>query len=59
MEETFKVQDCVQLLHGNTPRMSITKINEKNQTATCVRFDHKKSKIIIEEIPLNVLKKFP
>ena len=59
MEEIFKVRDCVQLLHCGTPKMSITKISEENQTATCVRFDHKKNKIIIEDIPLNVLKKFP
>jgi uncharacterized protein YodC (DUF2158 family) len=58
MEETFKVRDCVQLLYSGSPRMAITKISEEKQTATCVWFNHKKNKIVIEEIPINVLKKY-
>ena len=56
----FKVQDSVQLLHGYTPTMTITEIDEADKTAHCIWYDHSKSKEIKQQwIPLVALKKTP
>lgn len=57
MEESLKVQDCVEFMHGYTPKMTISSIDEATQMATCVWFDSKTKKTKTEVIPLNVLKK--
>jgi uncharacterized protein YodC (DUF2158 family) len=59
MEQNLKVGDCVQLLHGYTPKMSITKIDESQQMAECVWFNPKPPKHMVEWLPLNGLKLFP
>ena len=58
MEESLKVHDCVQLMHGYTPTMTISSINEETQTANCVWYDTKARKTKVEVLPLNVLKKY-
>jgi hypothetical protein len=53
----INVHDCVQLIHGYTTKMSVSAINAENQTATCVWLDTKSRRYIMQELPLNVLKK--
>jgi uncharacterized protein YodC (DUF2158 family) len=60
METNFKLQDSVQLLHGYTPTMTISEINEETQQAKCVWYDSVKTKDVkIMWIPLNALKPTP
>lgn len=60
MNPQFKVQDSVQLLHGDSPIMNLSQINEEIQQGLCVWFDKIKSKDIKQAwIPLNVLKHTP
>jgi uncharacterized protein YodC (DUF2158 family) len=60
MEATiFKVQDSVQLLHGLTPTMIISEINETTQQTFCIWYDTKAKKMKQEWLPLNVLKLTP
>jgi uncharacterized protein YodC (DUF2158 family) len=56
--EDLKVGDCVQLMHGYTPKMTVSAINEAEQSVKCVWFDTKKGKHVLEDLPLNTLKKF-
>jgi len=58
-DQNFKLQDSVQLLHGYTPTMTISQINEESQEALCVWLETKSQKIHKEWLPLNVLKKTP
>jgi uncharacterized protein YodC (DUF2158 family) len=61
MESTnFQAGDSVQLLHGYTPTMTISQVNQENQTALCVWYDSSKTKRVVQDwIPLNVLKRTP
>lgn len=60
MSTEFKPQDSVQLLHGLTPIMVLSEINEVDQTALCVWYDRAKTKNIKQAwIPLNALRHTP
>ncbi len=59
MEENLEVRDSVQLLHGNSPIMTISEINEELKEAHCVWFETNPHKMHKEWIPLNVLKLAP
>lgn len=59
MENQFKVQDSVQLLHGYTLTMTISEINEDTKQAHCFWRDPKKTDIQHQWLPLNVLKHTP
>lgn len=60
MENQFKAQDSVQLLHGYTPTMTISQIDEEKQMAHCVWYDTTKTRTIKQEwLPLSVLKHTP
>lgn len=57
MTNQFKVQDSVQLLHGPTPTMTISEINQETNEAYCIWFDQSKTKEIKKAwVPLNSLK---
>jgi len=56
--ESLKVQDCVQLLHGYTTKMTISEIDNEKQEAKCVWYDIKSRKYQTQWLPLNVLKPF-
>jgi uncharacterized protein YodC (DUF2158 family) len=58
-DEQFKVKDCVQLLHGYTPTMTIAEIFEETQMAKCVWYDRIKKKTHVEDIPISALKHCP
>jgi uncharacterized protein YodC (DUF2158 family) len=59
MEQELKLQDSVQLLHGYTPTMTISEINEETKQALCIWYDSKTKKMNKEWLPLNVLKLTP
>ena len=56
----FKLQDSVQLMHGYTPTMTISAINEETNEAYCVWYDAAKTRTVKKEwIPLIALKHTP
>ena len=59
MEKDFKVQDCVRLIHGYTPDMTISDIDESAKTAKCFWYDTKTKKMQSDILPLSVLKHCP
>lgn len=61
MQDTiFNVGDSVQLKHGYTPTMTVSKINHQEETAFCVWYDTQKTRKIIQDwIPLSALKLTP
>ena len=57
---TFAVQDSVQLMHGYTPTMTISQINEETEMALCIWWDTTKTRKMHQDwLPLNVLKHTP
>lgn len=56
----FKVGDCVRLINGYTPDMTISEINETAQEATCYWWDKQATKKMVSQtLPFSVLKKCP
>ena len=56
----FKLQDSVQLMHGYTPTMTISAINEETKEAYCIWYDSTKTRTIKKEcVPLTALKHTP
>jgi uncharacterized protein YodC (DUF2158 family) len=59
MEQEFKVKDCVRLINGYTPDMTLTEINEEEKTAHCVWFNINTKKMESANLPLTALTHCP
>jgi uncharacterized protein YodC (DUF2158 family) len=59
MGTEFKIGDCVRLIHGYTPDMTVAEIFAATNEAKCTWYDPKTKKIITQDLSLNVLKHCP
>ncbi len=59
MPTNFKEGDCVQLINGYTPSMTVARVFDDLKEVSCTWYDTKTQEMKSQDLPMSVLKHCP